>query len=148
MSTFDQIKEDIKQAMREKNRKQLDVLRGLQSVIKNRAIDLGKDLEEADVIGVVKGEVKKMKDALDTFVTGAREDLAEKAREEIDILKSYLPEEMSDADLEKIVKSKLEELSITEPSDIGKAMGVMMTELKDKVDGGRVREKVQELLKK
>lgn len=147
MNLSEQIKEDIKVAMKGKDMRTLEVLRMLSASIKNKAIDLKKELEDADVVAVIKSDVKKLDDALQQFVSAAREDLVEKTKEEIDILKKYLPEEMPDEQVEEKVRAVLEQEGITDMSDMGRAMGAAMAELKGEVDGGRVKNAVEKILK-
>lgn len=146
MTLYEQIREDLKQAMRDKDSQTLDVLRLLTSSMKNKAIDLKKELEEADVLAAIKSDVKKLQDALKDFKAAAREDLVEKTEAEIAILKKYLPEEMSMEAVTAKVKEVLAREGITEMSDIGRAMGAAMKELQGQVDGNKVREAVQKEL--
>lgn len=146
MSLYEKISADIKEAMKGRDVQTLEVLRLLMASLKNKAIDLKEDLEDADVITVVRSDVKKIEDALETFVTGEREDLAEKARNELQILKKYLPPEMSEEDLEKAVKKVIDEMEIGDMSGMGQAMGRLMAELKDQVDGKRVKAMLARLL--
>lgn len=147
MNLSDQIKEDIKTAMKGKDMKTLDVLRLLASSIKNKAIDLKKELDDAEVIAVIKSDVKKLDDALTEFVAAAREDLAEKTREEIVILKKYLPAEIGDEELETRVRAALEKIPDLDLSKMGQAMGAVMGELKGLADGKRIKEMVEKILK-
>lgn len=147
MTLYEQIREDMKTAMKNKDSATLDTVRMLISSIKNKAIDLGKELEDADVIATIKSDVKKLKDGLESFVTAAREDLAEKARAEIATLEKYLPAQMSDEDLETRVRAKLAELGITDMASVGKAMGALMADLKESADGSRIKATVDKILK-
>ncbi len=147
MSLYAQIKDDLKQAMKNKDSKTLDILRLLTSALQNKSIELKREMEDADVLAAVKSDVKKLQDALKDFVAGAREDLIKKTEGEIAILKKYLPAEMSDEELEKRVRNLLSQSAISDPNDIGKAMGIVMKELSGQVDGNRVREEVQNQLK-
>lgn len=146
-SLVDQIKEDMKQAMRDKNSVTLDTVRMLLSSVKNKAIDLGHELEDVEVMAVLKSDLKKLKDGLESFISAAREDLAQKAREEILVLEKYLPAQMTDGELEAKVRAELAELGISNVGDIGKAMGQLMGKLKDAADGNRVRAMVEKILK-
>lgn len=148
MTLYEQIKEDIKVAMRGKDMKTLDVLRMVAASIKNKAIDLKREVEEEDVLSVVKSDMKKLQDALQDFTKAAREDLMEKTREEIEILKKYLPEEMSDEALEEAVRDIFKKHKFEDASQMGQAMGVVMKELQGKVSGNRVRPMVEQVLKK
>lgn len=148
MTLYEQIREDMKNAMRNKDSVTLDTVRMLISSVKNKAIDLGKEIDDADVVATIKSDLKKLKDGLDAFVSAAREDLAEKARVEIAILEKYLPAQMSEEELEKKVKAKLAELGITDMASVGKAMGSMMADLKEYADGSRIKTMIDKLLKK
>ena len=147
MNLQDQIKEDIKTAMKGKDMKTLDVLRLLKASIQNKAIELKKELEDADILAVIKSDVKKLEDAAAQFAEAAREDLVEKTKEEVVILKKYLPEEMNDQELETRVKKALENVPDLDLTKMGQAMAAAMAELKGLVDGKRVKDMVEKLLK-
>ena len=146
MSLYESIQTDLKEAMKAKDMQTLNVLRLLVASLKNQMIDLQRDLEDADVVAVVRSDVKKMQDALGEFVKGEREDLAESARGEIEVLKKYLPPEMSEEDLEAAVRKVIDELEEGDARGMGKAMGAVMKELKGQVDGNRVREMVARMI--
>lgn len=147
MTLYEQIKDDMKTAMRNKDAATLDTIRMLLASLKNKAIDMQKELDDADVMAVVKSDMKKLKDGLESFVAAAREDLAEKVRVEIKVLEKYLPAQLSDEELEKKVRETLAELGITDASNIGKAMGQLMAKLKDVADGSRIKATVDKILK-
>lgn len=140
------LNEDMKSAMKAKDASTLEVLRMVITSIRNKAIEVGKDLADADVVAVIKADVKKIKDSLETFASNAREDLASKAKRELEILQSYLPAEMSDADLEMHVRAKIQELGVSEASQAGKVMGVLAKDLKGQADGGRIKAMVDKIL--
>ncbi|PIX62526.1 hypothetical protein CO057_02970 [Candidatus Uhrbacteria bacterium CG_4_9_14_0_2_um_filter_41_50] len=148
MTLYQKIQDDMKTAMKEKNVETLSVLRLLWASLKNKAIDLKKELEDAEVISIIKSDAKKIEDALESFVAGERADLADKAKSELVILKKYLPAEMSDEDLESAVRKVLDELGQGNISGMGQAMGAVMEELRDQVDGKRVKVMIERLLKK
>lgn len=147
MNLTEQIKADLITAMKARDAKTLDVLRMLSASMKNKAIEMKRELEDAEVIAVIKSDLKKLQDALVDFVSAAREDLITKSKEEIEILKKYLPPEMSEEELEAKVKAKLEALGIKDASQIGKAVGAVMGELKGLADGARVKAMIEKLLK-
>lgn len=136
---FEQLQSDMKDAMKGKDMKSLSVLRMVISSIRNKAIELNKELNDADVIAVLKSDAKKMKDALESFVTNAREDLAGAAREEIAILEKYLPAQLTDDDLEGRVKAKIVELGAQGKEAAGKVMGALSKELQGLADGSRIK---------
>lgn len=147
MSLSQKIQDDVKQAMRDRDPKTLGILRMVASSIKNKAIDLKKELEDADALAVVKSDLKKLQDALVDFTKAAREDLVEQTKFEIEILKKYLPPEMSEEELEAKIRTKLGELGITDASGIGKAVGAVMADLKGLADGSRVKALIGKILK-
>ncbi len=148
MTLYEQIREDMKAAMKNKDSATLDTVRMLISSLKNKAIDLGKELEDADVVATIKSDLKKLKDGLESFASAAREDLADKAKAEIAILEKYLPAQMTDGELEEKVRAKLAELGITDMASVGKAMGALMADLKEFADGSRIKATVDKILKK
>ena len=146
MNLYEKISDDIKVAMKGRDAETLSVLRMLMASLKNKVIDLKEELEDADVVAVIKSDVKKIEDSLESFVKGEREDLADKARSEMKVLKKYLPPEMLEEDLEKAVKKVIDELEVGDMSGMGKAMGKVMEELKGQVDGKRVKAMLARLL--
>jgi uncharacterized protein YqeY len=138
-SIFEKLQEDMKTAMKGRDMKTLEVLRMTISSVKNKAIELNKELSDAEVIEVVKADAKKIKDALDAFVENAREDLAQKAKEELEVLKKYLPEQLTDEDLEARVKAKIVEMGAQGKEAAGKVMGTLSKELKGLADGSRIK---------
>jgi uncharacterized protein YqeY len=146
MKLLEKLSEDMKAAMKGKDVKTLEVLRMVISSIRNKAIELNKELEETEVIAVIKSDAKKIKDAMETFAQNARQDLADEAKREIAILEKYLPEQMGDAELEAKVKAKIEELGAKASSEVGKVVGALAKELKGLVDGARIKEKVEKFL--
>lgn len=147
MNLQSQINEDIKQAMRDKSELKLMVLRMLSSAIKNKMISMRNGgeavLSDEEVQEVISGEVKKRQDSAETYLAGAREDLAEKERAEIEILKKYLPEQLSPAEVENIVK---EIISQAENKDFGRIMGQAMARMKGRADGKLVGETIKRIL--
>jgi len=159
----DKIKEDIKKAMQEKDELKLSVLRMVSSAVFNKEkdnraklskageeeskLDEMSKLTEEEVIEVVSSEVKKRKDSIEQYEKGGRSDLAENEKKELEILMEYMPEQMGEDEIRKIVKEKIEELGISGPQETGKLMGAVMPQLKGKTDGNIVGKIVQKELK-
>jgi len=146
-SLKEKINNDLKDAMRAKNEVMLSVLRMLLSAVKAREISLrkGEDvvLDDAQIIEVIRSEVKKRNDSVLSYEQGGRADLAAKEKSEIKILEKYLPPSLSDEDAEKIIREE-----IGDEKDFGKAMGKVMPRLKGKADGGKISELVRKVLSK
>lgn len=149
MSNFvDRINSDIKQAMRDKKAEELSILRMLLSALKNKKIDLGNkdELTEEESLAVIKSEVKKRKDSFASYTEAGREDLASKEKAEIVFLSQYLPEEMSEEEVEKIVKTVIAGIENPSPQNFGQIMAAAMKECKGQADGQVVSATVKKLL--
>ena len=142
----DDIDDVYKTAFKAREKKVYLALRTVLSVIKQASIDQRKELSNEEIIAILKTEVKKRKEAMAQFKEGGRADLVEQAENEIEQISKFLPPEMADDELEKIVKEVLEASGASGPGDIGKAMGAVMAKVKGQADGTRVREMVQKLL--
>lgn len=146
MTTRERIDADMLRAAKEKNAPVLSTLRMLKSAVKNAEIEKMKPLEEADVVAVVSREMKKLKDGLESYAAGKRDDLAEQAKKEIATLEAYVPQQMSDDELMALAKRKIEETGAAGPKDFGKVMGAVMKETQGKADGARVTAAVKSIL--
>jgi len=146
MSLAEQIASDMKEAMKAKDSATLSTLRMLHSAIKNKRIDLRQELTEEDTAAVIKSQVKQLKDSLQSFEDASREDLAEGVRTELAVLDKYLPEELTDEQIEQKVKEVIEQTGATSKADMGKVMGASMKAVAGLADGGRVKAIVEQLL--
>lgn len=150
MSLQSKINQDITEALKAKDEAKLSTLRLLSAAMKNLAIEKGlkkdAELEDADTVRVVKSQIKQLKDAMADFEKAGRDDLASQNKNEIGFLSEYLPEEMGEDELRKIVEQKIKELGEVNTKDFGKVMGVVMKEIGDRADGAMVKKLVQELL--
>ncbi len=145
----DKITEDQKQALKSGEALRLSVLRLLLSSIGNKEIDLRKrdvGLSDQEVLDVISSEVKKRKDAAQEFRKGGREDLAAKEESELEILRPYLPPEISDEDLLRIVKEGIREAGAGSEQDFGNVMKIIMPTLKGKASGDRISQALRQEL--
>lgn len=148
MSLRNKIPEDLKDALRNKQSLELTVLRMLQSSIKNKEIDNKSELNDEQVIQVVLSEIKKRRDAADEFSKVGREDAADKEKEEIEILMKYMPEQMSEDEISKIVVGAIDESDAESMKDLGNVMKIVMPKLKGKADGKVINNIVRAELQK
>ena len=146
MGLKDEIGASVKDAMRKKEKVRLGVLRMLMSEMKNRQIESQKELEEADILQVITRMVKQRHDSAEQFTKGGREELAAKEMSEIEVLQGYLPEAISEADLEKLVQEAIAETQATSKKDMGKIMKVVMPKIAGRADGKAVNMMVARLL--
>ncbi|MGB6371613.1 MAG: GatB/YqeY domain-containing protein [Atribacterota bacterium] len=137
---------DMKKALKENEKLKLSTLRLFRAAIKNAEISKKDKLTEDEVIGIVVNNLKKLEESLDIFNKGQRPELAEKAKKEIEIVKKYLPEQLSEEEVEKIVKETIIKFGFKGLQDIGPAMKEIIPQLKGKADGKMVNKMVQDLL--
>jgi len=143
----DTITADQTQAMKDRDEIKLSVLRMLSAAIKNEEIaQQGKELSEEAVQEVVVRQAKQLTESIKDFARGGREDLVAKTQGEVDILQTYLPEQMSEEELKNIVQKVLADNDLNEVSQMGQAMGMVMKAVKGQADGNTVKELVSELL--
>lgn len=144
----DKIAEDQKNALKKGDPLRLSTLRMLSAAVANKEIELRKKdvgLSDQEVLGVISSEAKRRKDAVYEYKKGGREDLAQKEEAELKILQSYLPPEISDEDLRRIIKDGIREAG---DKNFGKIMKVIMPILKGKASGDRISEALKEELSK
>lgn len=146
MSLLTVLNDDIKTAMKAKDRETLSVLRMLKTAVQNDQLKIGRELTAEEEIAVLSREMKQRKEALAEFEKAGREDLAEKATAEIAVVTKYLPEQLSDEALRVIVQEAIMETQATNLQAFGKVMGVVMPKVKGKADGNLVNAMVKELL--
>ncbi|HDP36406.1 MAG TPA: GatB/YqeY domain-containing protein [Candidatus Atribacteria bacterium] len=137
---------DMKKALKENEKLKLSTLRLIRAAIKNAEISKKDKLTEDEVIGIVNSNLKKLEESLDMFTKGQRPELAEKAKKEIEIVKKYLPEQLSEEEVEKIVKETIAKFGFKGLQDIGPAMREIIPQLKGKADGKMVNKMVRDLL--
>ncbi|ADO76805.1 GatB/YqeY domain-containing protein [Halanaerobium praevalens] len=138
--------EDMKKAMKKKNKARLSVIRMTRAEIKNKEIETGNDLDDQGVIQVIAKQVKQIKDSLSDFEKAGKEDVMNKLNQEIEILQDYLPEQMSETEVNKLVEQVIAETGAENMSDMGQVMGKLMPQIKGKADGSLVSSKVKNKL--
>lgn len=146
MSLYDDIILDLKKSIKEQDKGRLSVLRGLKSAIKNKQVELREELTDDQIRGVLSSEIKKRKEAIEKFGQGLRQDLVEKEEEELRILSSYLPPQLSTEEIKGVVTQAIEEISASGPKDLGRVMKSVMPKLAGRADGREVNRIARELL--
>ena len=146
MSLLETLNADMKQAMKDKNKEALSVIRMVKSTVMNEQISLGHDLTPEEELTVLSREVKQRQDSLAEFEKGGREDLAAGIRSELTILAKYLPAQLTEEEIVAIVAAAIEQTGATGPKDMGKVMGVVTPHIKGKADGKVVADLVKATL--
>lgn len=141
----EQIDADLKAAMHAKDQVTLDTLRMLRARIKNEEIAKGKDFADEEIVSVIGSEVKKRKDSVTAYTEGNRPELAAKEQSEIAVLQKYLPEQISEDEVRKVIEETLSGQTF-KASDFGKAMALVMPKLKGRADGSLISKILKEKL--
>jgi len=141
-----QLKQDVIAAMKAKDKPLLGVLRQLQAAVKQVEIDTRKELDDDGVLKVLQAYAKKVRDTLDSAEKAGREEMAADARTELEMVKAYLPAELSDEELGKAVDEAIAEAGAQGPQDMGKVMKAVMPKVTGRADGGRVSAMVKSRL--
>jgi uncharacterized protein YqeY len=145
---IDKLLADLKQSMLAKDAARTSTLRMLKSAIEYHKIEKKHEsLTDADVTAVIKKQIKQRQDSIEGFEKGGRTDLADKEKAELAILKSYLPEELSQAQLEEIIKAAIAEVGATTKSDMGKVMKTVQAKTAGRADNRLVSQLVSAQLK-
>ncbi len=146
MNLKENLLSDIKGALKAKESLKLNTIRGLISEIKNREIDLRRELGGDEIISIISTQIKKRKEAAALFKKGGRNDLFEQESQEMVILQEYLPEQVSEDELRRRVQEVITELGIAEMKDLGRVMKVIIPEFKGRADNGQIKNLVAECL--
>lgn len=145
----DKIQEDLKSAMMTKEEEKLSTIRMLKSAIQYYEIQKGGAGYEAideDVVEVVGREIKKRKESIELYEKGGRQELADKEKRELEVLKDYLPEQLSNDEIKKLVEDAISQTGASTMQDMGKVMSILSPQTKGKADGGMVSSLVREKL--
>ena len=137
----------MKGAQKARDSLTLNTIRGVISEIKNREIDLRRELDDEEITSLVSTQIKKRKEAATLFDKGGRTDLSEKENQEMMILQKYLPEQVSEEDLKNRIQEVILELGIVDIKDLGMVMRTLIPEFKGRADNGQIKNLVIECLK-
>ncbi len=140
--------EDMKSAMKARDKIRLETIRGLRSQFKNFEIDKGRQLSDDDEIQILMNAAKKRKESIEQFKLGNRLDRVAEEQKELEIIHEYLPRQMTEQEIEDLVDQVIQEVSAESPSDMGKVMGNIMPQVKGRADGKMVQRIVQQKLTK
>ncbi len=143
MTLKDRITEDMKTAMRAKDSARLSTIRMLLAAIKQREVDERITLSDADVLAVIDKMIKQRKDSITQFEAGHRQDLADAERAEVGVLSAYMPQPLSDAEIDTLIETALASAGASGMAAMGKVMAALRTQLAGRADLGAVSAKVK-----
>ena len=142
-SLKDRVTEDMKNAMRAKDSERLGTIRMITSAIKQREVYERITLDDAQVLSVIEKMIKTRKESIAQFQSGGREDLVAKEQKEVDLLQAYMPEQLSEADLDKLIADSIAESGATSIKEMGKAMAIVKQKAQGRADMGAVSAKLK-----
>ena len=143
----EQVKKDMYAAMKSGEKIKTNILRTLLSLLKKKEIEKKENISEDEYFAVVKRIVKQLKESVNAYQEAGRLDLAQKETSELDVVKKYLPEILSEKENHDLVKKVINEISASDLSEMGKVMSLIMQRSNGKVDGGIANRLVKDLLK-
>ena len=143
MSLKDRIKDDVKQAMRDKDEARLTTLRMLAAAIQRKEVDERIALDDAQVIAVIDKQLKQARESIEQYEKGGRADLAEKEKREMTVYQVYMPAALSDADLDKLIAESIAATGASSVKDMGKVMGVLKPKVQGRADMGALGAKIK-----
>ena len=146
MSIKGKLTEDLKQALRQGDEQRKSTLRLVMAAIKNVEIEKRRELDEGELLAIIAKEVKQRHESIAEFQTGNRQDLADREEAELQILLAYLPEQLSQEEIELKARQVIEEVGATSPAQMGQVMGRLMPMMAGRADGKLVSQVVNELL--
>ncbi len=146
MSLKDRLIQDMKEAMKARDQLRLSTLRLLISEIKNKEIEAKGELKDEDILAIIQKAVKQRQDSIAQYEKGGRQDLADKEKAELEILKAYLPEELSREEILEIIDQAIAATGASSPKEMGKVMREVMPKVKGRADGKVVNELVRKRL--
>jgi len=148
MGLKEKLLSDMKGALKTRDALKLNTIRGLNAEIKNREIDLRQELGDDEIIPIISTQIKKRKEAAALFDKGGRADLREKENQEMAVLQEYLPEQVSEEDLQRRVREVVAELGAVEMKDLGKVMKTLIPEFRGRANNSVIKNLVAEQLEK
>jgi len=146
MDINDRLNDEMVIAAKAKDKVRLSAIRMLKTALHNKEIDLMRPLNETETLQIISAMVKQRKDSIEQFAKGGRNDLVEKEEAELKVVQEFMPAQMSDDEVEGVIKKAIAEAGAVSIKDMGKVMKVLMPQLTGKADGKAVGEKVKALL--
>lgn len=143
MSLKDRLVEDMKDAMRARDTTRLESIRMLRAAIQRREVDARQTLDDDGVLAVLQKQVKQHQDSIAQFEDGGREDLVTKEKEQLKFLAPYLPEQMDQTEIDRLIADAMQETGATSMKDMGRVMALLKPKLQGKADMGTVSKHIK-----
>ena len=143
MSLQEQLKSELKTAMQAKDKARVGTIRLLMAEIKQKEVDGRKELSDDEILGVLTKMAKQRKESISQFTAANRQDLADKEAAEIEVLKVFMPQPLSDAEVDALIDATLQQLAVTSPQEMGKVMNALRPQLQGRADMAVVSAKLK-----
>jgi len=143
---FEKLSDDYKEALKAGDKSRVSILRMIKAAVKNKEIEKGSSLSDDEVYAVLRSFVKRAGESIEQFSKAGRSDLAEKEKEELSIMQGYLPRQLGEDEIRKLVKEVISETGASGTKDMGKVMKAVMAKTKGQADGKLVNTIVKETL--
>ncbi len=147
MNLKEQLTNDLKESMKNKEQVKKSVVTLIRAAIKQKEVDERVELNDEAVLDIISKQMKQRNDALEEFKKAGRDDLISQTEEEIQVLLSYLPKQLTDDELRVLIKEAIDKTGASSSKDMGKIMGMLMPKTKGKADGKRINTLVSEFFK-
>jgi len=146
MSLLQKLDEDLKTALKKSDKLKLSVLRMVKAAVKNQQIDKGRELQDEEILAIFSSLAKQRRESIEQFSKGGREDLVQQENQELLILQSYMPVQLSVGELNEMILQAIKESSAEKEADMGKVMKILAPRIKGVADGKWVNNRVREIL--
>lgn len=146
MELEERLRSDLKESLKAGSKSRVSTIRLVLSEIRNEQIEKGDELTAEELVGVLSREARKRREAIEEYGKAGRDDLVQKENEELEIIKDYMPRQMSEEEIRRVIEESIEQTGASTVGDLGKVMGRVMPQLKGKADGKVVNRMVREIL--
>ena len=143
MSLQEQLKSELKTAMQAKNKARVGTIRLAMAEIKQKEVDGRKELTDDEILAVLTKMVKQRKDSISQFTAAGRQDLADNEAAEIDVLQGFMPQPLSDAEIDALIDTTLQQLAVTSPQEMGKVMNALRPQVQGRADMAVISAKIK-----
>lgn len=140
------LNQDLKEALKAKDEVKLRTVRMLLAAIKNFEVEKMGPATDEEIFQIMSKEIKKRQEAIEMYEKGGRPDLAQAEKQEIEVIQSYMPNQLSEEEIRELARKVISEMNLKSPKDVGTAMKVIMPQVKGRADGKLVNKIVSELL--
>ncbi|GAB4421410.1 MAG: GatB/YqeY domain-containing protein [Thermodesulfovibrionales bacterium] len=146
MSLLKRFDDDLRKALKASEKSKVSTLRMVKAAVKNKEIEKGRELTDDEIVTVLSTMVKQRRDSIEQFSRAGRDDLVRNEEQEVAILQSYMPQQLSSGEIDRIILDVIREVSAKDVQDMGKVMRILMPKVKGVADGRYVNQRVKELL--